>query len=127
MAIPPRQALQAQWKLTWALVSVGTWRPLRHLHVSSQNTKSAVLPVQEAAAQVEKVLSGKGLDVLINNAGTSEDLVPPLDTWVLLGVHAQFWQCLFALSAALSSVRDFKNAVTLLFCWVGAVQMRSSS
>ncbi len=35
---------------------------------------------QEAAEQVEKVLGGKGLDVLINNAGTSEDLVPPLDT-----------------------------------------------
>lgn len=39
-----------------------------------------VLCVQEAAAQVEKIVGSKGLDVLINNAGTSEDLVPPLET-----------------------------------------------
>ena len=39
-----------------------------------------ILCLQEAAAQVEKIVGGKGLDVLINNAGTSEDLVPPLDT-----------------------------------------------
>ena len=42
-------------------------------------TESADL-MQEAAEQVQKVLGDKGLDVLINNAGTSEDLVAPLDT-----------------------------------------------
>lgn len=36
--------------------------------------------LQKAAEAVQKILGGKGLDVLINNAGTSEDLVPPLDT-----------------------------------------------
>ena len=36
--------------------------------------------LQEAAETVQKVVGDKGLDVLINNAGTSEDLVPPLDT-----------------------------------------------
>lgn len=36
--------------------------------------------LQEAAEQVQKILGRKGLDVLINNAGTSEDLVPPLET-----------------------------------------------
>ncbi|KAL3143458.1 hypothetical protein ABBQ38_002273 [Trebouxia sp. C0009 RCD-2024] len=35
---------------------------------------------KKAAEAVQKILGGKGLDVLINNAGTSEDLVPPLDT-----------------------------------------------
>lgn len=49
------------------------------LHIISFDVTSGD-SAKEAAAQVEKFVGGKGLDVLINNAGTSEDLVPPLDT-----------------------------------------------
>ena len=45
------------------------------------SVSSAVL--QEAVKQVEKLLPD-GLDYLLNNAGTSEDIEPPLDTCVAI-------------------------------------------
>lgn len=75
---------------------------------------------KKAAEAVQKILGSKGLDVLINNAGTSEDLVPPLDTWspCIEQFQDRLWLCSQALC---NSSPDEKLKLTFMTNGVGPI------